>query len=81
MSLYSRFLSVCPKIFNVVSKMLILLYMYKDDIYCNCNFCFSLLNWSIFFFDKIVMHIVHSANENGVGVGVRVGRHVLEVLK
>ena len=61
--------------------MLILLYMYKDDIYCNCNFCFSLLNWSIFFFDKIVMHIVRSANENGVGVGMLVVRHVLEVLK
>ena len=55
--------------------------MYKDDIYCNCNFCFSLLNWSIFFFDEIVMHILCSANENGVGVGMLVVRHVLEVLK
>jgi hypothetical protein len=34
-----------------------------------------------FFFDKIVMHLVCSANENGVGVRMRVVRHVLEVLK
>ena len=44
---------------------------------------FVLVYWigPFFLFDEIVMHIVRSANENGVGVGMLVVRHVLEVLK